>query len=229
MEFSGIQKTSAIDFPGRLCSILFTHGCMFRCHYCHNPDLVFGNDVKQIAEDDILDELNQRKNLVSAVSITGGEATLHKGLPDFIKRLKDDDFAVKIDTNGTNPDVVKELLPMLDFIAMDVKAVDQEHYKQTVGVPVDFDKIKESIKLIMGSGKEYEFRTTVVPKLFPLERFEELGQLLKGSKKHVLQQFVNKKTLNPEYTKEAPYTKEELEQAKMILEKYVDAVEIRGI
>ena len=239
MIFSGIQKTSTIDYPGMLCSVLFTSGCMFRCHYCHNSELVFSTkntsidevntDYFNISEEEILDILLKRKNFVGAVSITGGEVTLHKDIIMFLDTLKDNGFKVKIDTNGTNPDMIKRLLPKLDFIAMDVKGINEKHYEETVGVYTDFSNIKKSINLIMNSGVDYEFRTTVVPTLFPIDKFNSLGKLLKGSKKHVIQQFVNRNTLNPIYEDVSPYTPSELYQIKNILKKYIKLVEIRGI
>ncbi len=231
MIFAGIQKTSTIDYPGRLCSILFTQGCMFRCHYCHNPELVLPDQYSNnhISDDDAIKFLINRKNLVDAISITGGEVTLHKGLYEFVRKLKDNGFKVKIDTNGVNPGAIEKLVSELDFIAMDVKAVNKEHYEETVDVSVNFDNIKKSIELIKNSGIDYEFRTTVVPALFPIEKFDALGKLLQGSKKLVLQQFVNRKVLNPEYAKKSPYTPQELTEIKQVLEKYIDVVDIRGI
>lgn len=227
MKFAGIQRTSAIDFPKRLCSILFTSGCMFRCHYCHNPELIEG--PSPLSEEDILKQLRERKSLVNAVSLTGGEVTVHPGLPSFLKQLKDDEFEIKIDTNGTNPKMLKEILPLLDFIAMDVKAVDKEQYEKTVGVPVKFENILESIDLIKNSDVEYEFRITVVPALFSISRVSELGALLKGTKKLVIQQFVPSKTLNPAFMKEKPFSKEDLYKMQSVLKEYIDDVEIRGI
>ncbi len=236
MIFAGIQRTSTIDFPGRLSSILFTSGCMFRCHYCHNPELVledidpkFSLPNPKLTENEVMDLLDARKNLVDSVSITGGEVTIHKDLLAFVKKLKAKGYNVKIDTNGVNPEALKSLLPYLDFIAMDVKGVDELHYRETVGVPVNFENIRRSIELIMNSNVDYEFRTTVVPELFPVEKFELLGKLLEGSRKHVIQQFVNKKTLNPDFEDKSPYTPQELREIKEILEQYIDIVEIRGI
>ena len=231
MMFAGIQRTSTLDYPGRLCSILFTQGCMFRCHYCHNPELVLPDSFSDnlISEDEAIKLLVDRKNFVDAVSITGGEVTLHKDLIEFVKKIKKKGFKVKVDTNGVNPDVIKSLIPELDFIAMDVKAVNKEHYEETVDVSVNFDNIKKSIELIKNSGIDYEFRTTVVPDLFTIEKFALLGELLQGSKKLVLQQFVSKKTLNPDYENKSPYTPQELMEIKQVLEKYIDVVDIRGI
>ena len=205
---------------------------MFRCHYCHNPELVleeFRDDSTIISEEKVIELLEQRKNLVNAVSITGGEVTLHKDLPEFVLKLKKKGFKVKIDTNGVNPAMIEKLVTNLDFIAMDVKAIDKEYYEDTVGVSVNFENIRKSIEIIKSSGIDYEFRTTVVPELFPIEKFELLGKLLDGSKKLVLQQFVNRKTLNPDYATISPYTPQELREIKEILGQYIDLVEIRGI
>ena len=229
MKFAALQPTSTLDFPGKLSAILFVGGCVFRCPYCHNPDLI---DPKKnvLSEEEVLTRLESRKKFVDAVSLTGGEITLHKDLPDFIRKLKDKGFSVKIDTNGTNPEMIEKILPMLDFIAMDVKAtLTQEHYDRTTKVKTDIDSIDQSIHLIKNSGTDYEFRTTVVEKLFSVEKFKELGKVLKGSKKHVIQQFVNRRTLDPDYQNEIPYLKDQLFKIRSIMKEYVDQVEIRGI
>ena len=227
MIFGGIQRTSSADYPGRLCSVLFTVGCPLRCHYCHNPELVFPRKGT-MSEDEVMDLLLARKNLVDAVTLTGGEITLHKDLPDFVDRLKSEGFLVKIDTNGVDPEMLRTLLPKVDYVAMDVKAVlEEEHYRNTVGVDVDLDKIRKSIELIMDSGVEHEFRTTVVPSLFPKHRFHELGEDLKGAKRHVIQGFKNGRTLNPDYSGVRMHTEAELEEIKEIMSSYVSDVRVR--
>ena len=230
MIFSDILRTSSTDYPGRLCAVLFTAGCPFRCHYCHNPELVLPNKIsnKGFSEEEVLALLDKRKNLVDAVTISGGEITLHNSLLNFIKKLKSKGYLVKIDTNGVNPEMVKELLPFVDYVAMDVKAVlETEHYIETVGTDVDMNKIKESIRLIIDYGVEHEFRTTVVPSLFPKHLFHSLGGELEGAKRHIIQGFKNGKTLNPDYSGMRMHTESELEEIRKIMSCYVDDVKIR--
>lgn len=231
MYFAGIQRTSTLDYPKEVCAVLFTDVCNFKCPFCHNPELISAVPEKQrIPEKKIIETLLARKYLVNAVSITGGEPTLQKDLPSFIRKLKDNGFLVKIDTNGTNPDMIKELLPHLDFIAMDVKAeISNSAYSKTIGVSANISLIKKSIKLIMNSGIEYEFRTTVLPELHPIVSFETMGEQIKGAKKIAIQQFQRESTFDPTFKTKAIYEPDELQEIKQILEKYVKNVEIRGI
>ncbi len=234
MRFSGMQRTSATDYPGEVCSILFTPGCILRCHYCYNPELVLPEKMKAakdlMKEDDVIEKLEQRKNLVGAVTITGGEVTIHKGLTSFIRKLKDRGFKVKVDTNGTHPEMLEKIIPLVDYIAMDVKAtLDPEHYRKTVGVEFDVERIRKSISMIMESGVDYEFRTTVLPSLFPLESFERLSQELAGARRYFIQQFMPGNTLNPEFSNASAYSDEELEEIKNMMEKTVREVAIRGV
>ncbi len=225
MEIGGLQKLSLIDYPGRLSCIIFTIGCNFRCSYCYNPSLVEGT-CGRIPQKEIFSFLRKRKGLLDGVIITGGEPTIHNDLPDFIQRIKKMGFLVGLETNGTNPRMIKKLISerLIDYIAMDVKA-PLKKYEEIVNVEVDLDKIKESIDVIMNSGIEYEFRTTCYP-LLTKDDFIKIFKLIKGAKKYGIQQFLDKNTLMDTDLK--PYPDKFLYELKKISEEYVEGVEVRA-
>ena len=227
MKIGGFQKVSLIDYPGKICAIVFTQGCNFRCPYCHNPELVDQKlFTESISEDEIFSFLEKRKGKLDAVEITGGEPTLHNDLLDFIKKLKDMGFLVKLDTNGSFPDIVKKAISLIDYIAMDVKS-PLEKYHEITRSNVDIKNIKRSIELIISSGIDYELRTTIVKSLLSKDDIIEIGKLIEGAKLYVLQKFVGSKTLNPDFIEEKTYSDEELEEMKRELEKYVQKCIIR--
>jgi pyruvate formate lyase activating enzyme len=223
----GFQKTSMIDYPGKMSSVLFLGDCNFRCPYCQNPDLITKN-LPDMKLDKIMDYLKNKRNWVDGVCITGGEPTIHKDLPGFCKQLKDEGFLVKLDTNGTNPSMVKTLLKdkLLDFIAMDIKG-PLEKYDTIAAVKVNRGVIQESVNLIRGSGLDYEFRTTVLPRLLKKEDLLAVGRWLKGSKIYALQQFRAMITLDKSYEKEASYSEGEMIAFGQMLEPYFEKVEVR--
>lgn len=232
MKLGGLQKVTLIDYPDKVAATVFTVGCNFRCPYCHNPELVepdYNNkqDFKK-AENDFFKFLNKRKNLLDGVCITGGEPTLYPDLPDFIQKIKEEGLLVKLDSNGTNPEMLDYLIKknLVDFIAMDVKAPEKKYNKAT-GVKVDIEKIKRSIELIKKSSKDYEFRITVVPEITKKEDIEDIAKWLKGSKKFVLQQFRPDKVLDPTFKEIKPYSDEELKKFLEILKPYIKEVELR--
>lgn len=162
MKIGGLQKFSFIDYPNKTSAIVFTQGCNFRCEYCHNPELVYYNMYKvSIPEEQVFSFLETRKNQLDAVVITGGEPTLQPDLIDFIKKIKDMGYFVKLDTNGSNPKVLEKIInqKLIDFIAMDIKA-PFDKYNLVCCVPVDTDNIKLSVSLIKNSGIDFLFRTT---------------------------------------------------------------------
>ncbi|MBR2386976.1 anaerobic ribonucleoside-triphosphate reductase activating protein, partial [bacterium] len=167
MLIGGVEKTSLIDYPEKLTAVVFTIGCNFRCGYCHNPELIkLKEDSKILDEEDFFAYLEKRKGLLDAVTITGGEPTLQNDLADFIKRVKDMGFLVKLDTNGCSPEILEKLIneKLLDYIAMDIKnSID--NYNKVVRNFTDKEKILKSINLIMNSGVDYEFRTTTLKSL----------------------------------------------------------------
>ena len=230
-SIKGLQKTSLVDFPSCLACTVFISTCNFRCGFCYNVELV--NDSRKLqeyAEEDILKFLEKRKNVLSGVCITGGEPTLYVNLKEFISKIKSKGFKVKLDTNGTRPDVLKSLIDgkLLNYIAMDIKS-SKKNYDKAAGIKVDINKIQESINLIRNSGIDYEFHTTVIPEFVSEEDAKSIGEWLKGSKKYALQQVVvREKTLDPDFMKVQPYDVLELERLKEILKPYFDEVELRA-
>ncbi len=230
MKIGGLQKVSLIDYPDAICAVVFLQGCNFQCSYCHNPELVdpklFGPCLE---EKEILEFLATRVGKLDAVTITGGEPTIQKDLTRFIKLVKKKmGFAIKLDSNGTQPKIIKELLEenLLDFIAMDIKA-PLEKYKSIVKVPVDTPSIKESIRLILKAKIPYEFRTTVVKSQLAAKDILAIAQLISGAKRYALQKFVPTKTLDKKFLKEKTYPDDELEKIKKRLEKEIPSVIVR--
>lgn len=230
MLIKGLQKQSVIDYPGKITAVLFLSNCNFRCHYCHNPELVLNKEDKlqNYSEQEILDFLKERTELLEAVCITGGEPTIYQELPEFIKKIKALGFAVKLDTNGTNPEMLKQLINenLVDYIAMDIKA-PLDKYKKVVKVHADMKKIKESIEIIKRFS-EHEFRITLMPELISKEDLLAISETLKGAKAFYLQQFRANNCLNPEFNNKKTYSREELEQFKTLLEPYFSVVGVRA-
>ncbi|RKY30548.1 MAG: anaerobic ribonucleoside-triphosphate reductase activating protein [Candidatus Omnitrophota bacterium] len=229
MKIGGLTKTSLIEYPGMISAVVFTQGCNFRCPYCHNPELVEPSlSNPKIPEDEVIDFLKRRKKYLEAVVITGGEPCLQEDLIDFIVKLKEIGYMVKLETNGSFPEVLSKIIErkLVDFISMDIKG-PLDKYDIIAGVKVDISKIKESISLIMDSGIDFEFQTTVVKSMLEEKDFEKIGNLIKGAKSYVLQRFVPSKTLNPEFMKEETYSDEKLNEIKKIMEKYVLNCRIR--
>ena len=169
MQIGGVQKTSLLDFPEKISTIVFTQGCNFRCGYCHNPELIYKNEPAW-TNVGFFEFLKSRRGKLDGVVITGGEPCLQKDLIEFIKEIKSLGFLVKLDSNGTFPIVLEKAIPYLDYIAMDIKA-PLEKYKNIVGVNIDTQTIKSSIDIIMNSNVDYEFRTTVVKSQLSIDDF----------------------------------------------------------
>ncbi|MFH0818859.1 MAG: anaerobic ribonucleoside-triphosphate reductase activating protein [Patescibacteria group bacterium] len=231
MIISGLQKTSLIDYPDKIAAIVFTRGCNFRCGFCHNPELVDPSKYyPEISEDEIIEFLKKRKNVLEAVVITGGEPLIYNDIENFIRKVKDIDYLLKLDTNGTNPDLLQDLInkKLIDYIAMDIKN-SLEKYALTVNTEVDINNITKSIQIIMLSRLDYEFRSTIMPRLFDKQSFYKIGELIKGAKNYYLQQFRARKTLDPSFADEFSFGDEEIKEFQEIMQKYVDKCEIRGI
>lgn len=230
MKVGGFQKTSLIDFPDEISSIIWTIGCNFKCPFCYNKNLVEGK-LKEISEDEIFLYLKKRQGLVDGVAITGGEPLIQKDIIDFIKKIKSLNYLVKLDTNGTNPEKLKELIDkkLIDYVSMDIKA-PKEKYKKLAGTDVDIKKIEKSINFLKNSKIEYEFRTTFVPDLLKKEDVLEIAKWLKGSKKFYLQQFkINPPLLSSKIEKLKPYQKEYLFETIEEIKPYFDFCNVRGI
>ena len=233
MLIGGLQRTTLIDYPGKIAATVFTLGCNFNCPFCHNPELVDAEKIKNqpaIKEKVFFDFLESRKKLLEAICITGGEPTIHEDLVDFIGKIKEKGFLVKLDTNGSRPKVLAELFQrnLLDFVAMDIKS-SLKKYCQAVNGQIKQQDILRSIDLIKNSGKEYEFRTTIVPGLINKEDIREIGQLLNGSESFVLQQFEIGKNLNDLWRGVKLYSENELNEMAEIARRYFCNVELRGV
>ena len=233
MLIGGLQKTTLIDYPGKVAATVFTAGCNFNCSFCHNPELVDAEKIKKqpvMKEKIFFDFLESRKKLLEAICITGGEPTIHNDLVDFIGKIKEKGFLVKLDTNGSRPKVLAELFQknLLDFVAMDIKS-SLKKYRQAVNRQVKQQDILKSIDLIKNSGKEYEFRTTVVPGLVNKKDIKKIGQLLNGAKLFVLQQFEIGKNLNDLWRGVKLYSEDELREMAEIARQYFCNVELRGV
>ena len=227
-KLAGLQKTTFIDYPEKIACIVFTQGCNFRCGYCHNPEL-FENKEPVLSVPAFFEFLNKRKGKLDGIVITGGEPTLHgKDLIEFIKEVKSLGFLVKLDTNGTHPDVLQELLNenLLDYIAMDIKA-PLAKYKTITRTDIDTKIIKKSIDIIMNSGVDYEFRTTIVKSQLSVEDLRQIGELIQGAKRYYMQKFLATKILDETLMSEESYTDEEFKNLRTILEEYVDFVDYR--
>lgn len=230
MLITGFQKSTLLDYPGKVSALIFTYGCNLRCEYCHNPELVILPCTKAsiTKDEEVFSFLKSRKNLLDALVITGGEPTLQKDLIPFIKKVKDIGLLVKLDTNGTNSKIVKELLDLdiVDYWAMDIKYED-EIYKQNLQENIEYEEIKESIRLIKERARDYEFRTTYVKGIHTIKSAEGIGKLIEGSKRYYIQNFRPGKTINPTLNRSNTFTQKELKQIKKIIKKYIKEVEIR--
>ena len=223
MNIGGIQKVSLVDYPGKTAAALFTIGCNMRCGYCHNPELVLPERyIDSIPLADIMTFLRSRVGKLQRVVISGGEPTIHADLPDMIQEIKQLGFLIKLDTNGTNPDMLRQLYDasLLDFVAMDVKG-PLEKYQEIAAYPIDIDAIATSIQLIQRSGVAYEFRTTVVKSQLTPSDVSAIGKLVQGSPRFALQKFRPGRTLNPRFASEATYSDDEFAELKQTMEEYV--------
>jgi len=231
IAIKGWQKTSLIDYEPYTASVLFLGGCSFRCGYCHNPELVMHfSALPDISQKEVFDYLQQKKRWIDGVCITGGEPTIHDELPEFISEIKKKGLLVKLDTNGSNPHMLKELLckRLVDYVAMDIKNV-LEKYDDVAGLKVEKSKIQKSIQLIRESCVDYEFRTTVIPGIIGKKEIFLIGKWLKGSKRFVIQNFRGTMPLvDNKMQKIKPYPKEELEEMKKIASEYFEEVKVKS-
>jgi len=228
MKIQGLQKMTLLDYPGRVACTVFLGGCDYRCPFCHNFELVVGPAPDAVDEEEFFSFLEKRLGLLDGVAITGGEPCLHPDLPDFIARIRDTGFPVKLDTNGCHPAMLARLIESgtVDYIAMDVKNSPAK-YARTAGVPVaDLAPIGESIGLLLHSSIDYEFRTTVVRELHEARDFEQIGEWIAGAPRYFLQPFAPRDTV-PDAALSAP-DPADLRTFRDIAARYVEHVEIRG-
>ena len=230
MKIGGLQKTSLQDFPEEVSSIIWTIGCNFSCPFCYNKDLVDGN-IDEIPKDELFSFLEKRKKLLDGIVISGGEPFLQKDLKDFCKKVKKMGYKIKIDTNGTYPDKLKELIDekLVDYIAMDIKA-PKKKYNKLAGVKTNIKKIEKSIDIIKKSKIDYEFKTTFIPEFLEKKDILEIAKQLEGSKRYYLQQFKSDAPLvSSELQNAEPYSEEELIETLNDIKPYFKNCEVRGI
>jgi pyruvate formate lyase activating enzyme len=232
MHLGGLQKSSLIDYPGKLSSVIFFAGCNFDCPYCHNPELAKGCAAcrADLTAAHICDFLKQRQGFLDGVVVSGGEPTLQPDLPDLCKKIKEFGYPVKLDTNGSRPKVLEQLIDasLVDYIAMDLKT-DPMLYSSYIKTDCKPDPLLASIRILMESGIDYEFRTTCVKPIVTFETIENISQLIQGARRYALQRFRNNTVLHPEFFGgvENEYSDEELAQLKAVAEKRVKRCVIR--
>lgn len=228
MKICGLQKVTLLDFPGHVACTVFLGGCNFDCPFCYNSGLIRQDGVEILTKEEFFRYLNKRIGILDGVAITGGEPLIHPDIIDFIKEIRNLGFKVKLDTNGSFPNVLKKILDesLVEYVAMDIKNT-YEKYKYTIDCNIDVLKIKESISLLINSNIDYEFRTTVVNELHEVEDFKEIGNMIKGAKKYFIQSYqyqdsVRIKTLTP-------MTKDMLNQCLDNVKEYVEYASLREI
>lgn len=230
MVIQGFQKLTLLDYPGKMACTVFTSGCNMRCPFCHNSRLVINaSSDSEFTVEEILSYLKKRQGILDGVAISGGEPLLHKDIDVFIERVKNLGFSVKLDTNGTFPERLKDLVDrgLVDYVAMDIKN-SPEGYSETVGIGgYDISKIRESIEFLLEGKVDYEFRTTVVRELHSVFSIEGIGKMIKGAKRHYIQAFVDSGELIGFDLNPVP--KDEMISMQKIMSQYVDLCEIRGV
>ncbi len=232
MILGGLQKLTLIDYPGKIAATVFTAGCNFRCPFCHNPELVVVVDKFErgfVKESDFFAFLEKRKGKLEGICVTGGEPTVQIDILDFLRKIKNLGFLVKLDSNGTNPEILKKAFSekLIDFIAMDIKNC-LENYEKTCGAVVNLKNIKKSVELIKNSNVLYEFRTTVVPGIHTVKDFEMIGEWLEGIDSFALQKYRDEGKILDEKLRDRAKGKEiDLVKIEKILQKYFKKVVIR--
>lgn len=234
MRLSAVQKFTILDYPERVACIAFTPGCQFRCGYCHNPEFVLPEKLKEIKSSFIPEEsffafLDERKGKLDGVVVTGGEPTIHKDLPLFLQTIKDKGFLVKLDTNGNNPDVLSTLIEqdVVDYVAMDLKTALAD-YPRLVGPRADTDKLRESVMILMNGTLPYEFRSTLVREFHTPDVIDAMVRDIDGAKKLYLQTFRPGITLDPIFGSYHSFTDTQMHEIQKVFSSCVDEVSIRA-
>jgi pyruvate formate lyase activating enzyme len=235
LEIKGFLDVSFVDWDGKLSSVIFLPNCDFRCPFCHNVNLVLHPEkLETIPFEYVEGQLKKQRGWIDGVCITGGEPTLHSGLPELCSRLKKMGFLVKVDTNGANPTMLRELMVrgLVDYVAMDIKApLTEKKYSRATCVKADrlLEKVKESIKILLGSDMDYEFRTTVVPMLHDEEDIKQICRSLRECRKYFLQRFnvsLGKTTINPDFMVKS-LTEEEMQKFLTVAKKFIPNTKLR--
>jgi len=231
VKIGGLEEITLIDYYKKIACIVFLSGCNFRCPWCYAPELVIPSKIRkhpQIEEDFFLNFLRKRRDKLDGVVVCGGEPTIHKELPFFLEKIKKEGFLVKLDTNGTNPKMIMSLIEekLVDYIAMDIKG-PLNNYKRYTLTDCNIADIRESIEIIKRGKTDYEFRTTAIPEIHKKDDFMEIGREISGARRYFIQSFLAKKTIDKNFLKVNPFTKEELTLFKKKIEPFVKNCEIR--
>ncbi len=231
MKIAGLQKTTLLDYPGYIACDIFTKGCNFRCPYCHNASLALPErESEELEEEYIFEFLRKRRGTLDGVVVTGGEPLINKDIGELLKKIKELGYKIKLDTNGSNPKKLRELVEagLVDKVAMDIKNAPSL-YAKTVGVPgYDIGAVEQSKEYLLSGKTEYEFRTTVVKGLHTKEGMEELARWIRGAREYYLQQFKDSGDLILSGGLEA-FSETELKEFSDIVRPYVEKVGIRGV
>lgn len=227
LKISGFNKLTLLDYPDHTACIIFTQGCNYKCPFCHNASLIDGSKNGNYNEEEILKFLIKRKSILEGICISGGEPLMQKELKEFLIKIKDIGYKVKIDTNGSYPEVLKDLIDnkLVDYVAMDIKN-DLGNYKKITGI-INTDNVKKSIEILLNSDIDYEFRTTLVKELHNIDNIVSIAKMIKGTKKYYLQKFIDsgdivKKDLNA-------LSDIEMKNIEKEIKKYIPNVKVRGI
>lgn len=228
MKIKGLQKLTLLDYPGRLAATVFLGGCNFRCPFCHNASLVVRSDGGEISEEELFRFLESRRGKLSGVCITGGEPTLYPELPSFINKIRALGYSVKLDTNGSNPDMLESLVRggLVDCVAMDIKS-SPERYPTVAGVPsLDFSAIDRSVRFLLSGAVDYELRTTVVRELHTLADFRAIGEWIRGARAYFLQPFKDSGDIIEDGF--SSYSEAEIGEILELVKTYIPNAQIRG-
>ena len=226
----GLRKMTLLDFPGRVACTVFTCGCNFRCPFCHNASLVRGSaEDLEFSEEELFKFLASRKRLLDGVAVTGGEPLLHPETPELLKKIKDLGFAVKLDTNGSFPEVLKEIIESgsVDYVAVDIKS-SPARYDRVCGREGMFEKVSRTIALLLEGKVDYEFRTTVVSGLHEVADFPELGKAIAGAKRYFLQNFKETDDLLEPWSSFGSIDRRTLEKMLAAVRPFVPTAALRG-
>lgn len=233
MLIAGLQKTTLIDYPGKIACVVFLAGCNFRCPWCYSSELVLPLKIvaqPRISEKEFFDFLRSRKGLLDGVVICGGEPTINKDLLQFIEKIKNLGFPVKLDTNGSNPEILKDLVrkSLIDYVAMDIKTSQNAVYDSVMTEGITIDKIKESAEFLKQGKVDFEFRTTVVNTIHSKNDFLEIAKWIGGPNvKYYLQNFRAEKTIDPEFEKIEPFKQEFLDDIVKEISRYFKICQVR--
>lgn len=235
MEFKGLKKSSLIEWPGKIVVVAYTGGCNFRCPFCQNKDLVLNPEkLPDISKEEVIEHLKSKRRWLDGLMVTGGEPTLNSALPKFFRKVKEAGFEIGLETNGTNPEMLEDLIEdgLIDYVAVDIKApLKWNKYREAIGVDDEklFENIRKSIELVQKEEVDYEFRTTVVPELLEEEDLIEIGEEIKGAKRYNLQQYIPENTLDEKYENVKPYSPEKLKEIRDKIKDYFESCRIRNL